>query len=52
MLTPGWDNNGRAMHTKSAHPLERSLGDYYTFYTDPDVPWTNNSTEQVIGWMR
>ena len=26
--------------------------DYCAFYTDPDVPWTNNGTEQVIGRMK
>jgi hypothetical protein len=32
--------------------LSEVWGDYCAFYTDPDVPWTNNLTEQVIGRMK
>jgi hypothetical protein len=32
--------------------LSEVWGDYCAFYIDPDVPWTNNLTEQVIGRMK
>jgi len=32
--------------------LSEAWEDYCTFYSDPDIPWTNNTTEQVIGRMK
>lgn len=32
--------------------LSETWEDYCAFYTDPDIPWTNNDTEQVIGRMK
>jgi len=32
--------------------LSEAWADYCTFYSDPEVPWTNNGTEQVIGRMK
>lgn len=32
--------------------LSEAWGDYCAFYTDPEIPWTNNGTEQVIGRMK
>jgi len=32
--------------------LSEAWGDYCTFYSDPEIPWTNNGTEQVIGRMK
>jgi len=32
--------------------LAEAWEDYCAFYTDPDIPWTNNGTEQVIGRMK
>lgn len=32
--------------------LSEAWENYCAFYSDPDVPWTNNGTEQVIGRMK
>lgn len=32
--------------------LSEAWPNYCTFYSDPDIPWTNNGTEQVIGRMK
>lgn len=32
--------------------LSEAWENYCTFYSDPDIPWTNNGTEQVIGRMK
>jgi hypothetical protein len=32
--------------------LSEAWEDYCAFYSDPDIPWTNNTTEQVIGRMK
>ena len=32
--------------------LSEAWNDYCTFYSDPDIPWTNNGTEQMIGRMK
>lgn len=32
--------------------LSEAWPNYCAFYSDPDVPWTNNGTEQVIGRMK
>jgi transposase-like protein len=32
--------------------LSEAWENYCTFYSDPEIPWTNNGTEQVIGRMK
>jgi transposase-like protein len=32
--------------------LSEAWEDYCAFYSDPEIPWTNNGTEQVIGRMK
>jgi transposase-like protein len=32
--------------------LSEAWQNYCTFYSDPQIPWTNNGTEQVIGRMK
>jgi transposase-like protein len=32
--------------------LSEAWENYCTFYADPEIPWTNNGTEQVIGRMK
>jgi transposase-like protein len=32
--------------------LSEAWENYCTFYSDPEIPWTNNCTEQVIGRMK
>jgi transposase-like protein len=32
--------------------LSEAWDNYCTFYSDPEIPWTNNGTEQVIGRMK
>jgi hypothetical protein len=32
--------------------LSEAWENYCTFYSDPEIPWTNNGTEQMIGRMK
>jgi hypothetical protein len=32
--------------------LSEAWENYCTFYSDAEIPWTNNGTEQVIGRMK
>jgi hypothetical protein len=32
--------------------LSENWDRYTTFFSDPEIPWTNNLTEQVIGRMK
>ena len=32
--------------------LSEAWDNYCTFYSDPEIPWTNNGSEQVIGRMK
>ena len=32
--------------------LSEAWEDYCAFYSDPEIPWTNNATEQAIGRMK